>query len=220
MKPKNTLKPAFFTTVSCLTLGILTVTNTSQLVVAAVENSAITRQYTLAQFSGFDSQQQERSQLVRTANTLLSQGDLTGAEENLRKLIEKYPEDAFGHYQLGNVLFRQDKKEDAIKAYQEAIRIDPKYALAHNAIGIIFAQQQRWEDAIAEYKKALEINPDYGDALTNLAQALWIQGKRNEAIVSLEKALNIFKQQNRPQKVERIEKILREMKAGDDPTVS
>ncbi|NWF59097.1 MAG: tetratricopeptide repeat protein [Fischerella sp.] len=220
MKPKNTLKPAFFKTVSCLTLGILTITNTSQLVVAEIGSSAVTRQHTLAQFSGSDSQSQERSQLVQTANTLFSQGDLTGAEENLRKLIKKYPKDAFGHYQLGNVLFRQDKKEDAIKAYQEAIRIDSKYALAHNAIGIVFADQERWEEAIVEYNKALAINPNYGDALTNLAQALWIQGKRNEAIASLEKALNIFKEQNRPQKVERIEKILREMKTGDDPTVS
>ncbi|MFQ4142601.1 tetratricopeptide repeat protein [Chlorogloeopsis sp. ULAP02] len=215
MKPNNPSKSVLFQIASYLMLGILTITNTCQSVFAQVGNSS---GQTLAQFS--ENESQERSQLVQTANTLINQGDLTGAEENLRKLIKKYPKDAFGYYQLGNVLFRQGKTEDAIKEYQEAIRLNSKYALAHNAIGVVLASQQQWDEAIQEYNKALEINPKYGDALTNLAQALWEQGKRNEAIASLEKALKVFKTQNRPERVEQIEKILREMKGNDDPTVS
>lgn len=222
MKPKNPLKSAFFQTASHLMLGILTVTNTSQFVKAEVRNLQDTRQHTqaqiLAQFS--ESQQPERSQLVQTANTLFNQGDLTGAEKNLRSLIKKFPEYTFGYYQLGNVLFRQGKKEDAITEYQKAIRLNSKYALAHNALGLVFASQQRWEPAIAEYQKALVINPDYGDALSNIAQAFWEQGKRDEAIASLEKALKIFKAQDRSEKVQQIEQILRQLKSDDDPAIS
>lgn len=215
MKPNNPFKSAFFQTASYLMLGILTVTNTSQSVFAQVSNSG---GQMLAQLS--DNEPPERSQLVQTANTLFNQGDLTGAEKSLRNLIKKYPEDAFGYYQLGNVLFRQGKKEDAIKEYQEAIRLNSKYALAYNAIGVVFASQQRWDEAIAQYQKALDINPNYGDALTHLAQAFWGQGKRNEAIASLEEALKIFKKQDRPEKVEQIQRILRDIKGSDDPTVS
>ncbi|WP_407891099.1 tetratricopeptide repeat protein [Scytonema sp. NUACC26] len=172
----------------------------------------------LAQFS--DNAPQERSQLVQIANTLFNQGDFTGAEENLRKLIKKYPDYPFGHYQLGNVLFRQGKKEDAIKEYEIAIKKNSKYALAYNALGVVFASQQRWDEAASAYQKALAINPNYGDALTNISQAFWEQGKRNEAIASLEKALNIFKSQNLPEKIRQVEQILKDLKAGDDPSVS
>ncbi|MER3493824.1 MAG: hypothetical protein C4323_16800 [Mastigocladus sp. ERB_26_2] len=224
MKPKISFQPRLTQTACYLVLGILVVTNTSQFAFAQVHNSDTTKKHTqeqiLAQFSDNSSGEQERSQLIRTANTLFSQGDLAGAEENLRQLIKKYPKDAFGHYQLGNVLFRQERKDEAIKQYQEAIRLDSKYALAHNGMGLVFASQEQWEEAIAEYNKALAINPSYGDALTNLAQALWEVGKREEAIASLEKALSIFKDQNRPQKVERIQQILRQLKPNDDPSVS
>ncbi|KAF3888352.1 MULTISPECIES: tetratricopeptide repeat protein [Nostocales] len=222
MKSKNLNKLVSFHVSSYLMLGILTVTNSSQMVVAKVSHFTIDKQHTreqrLAQFS--DTTQQERSQLVQVANTLFNQGDLKGAEENLRKLVKKYPDYSFGYYQLGNVLFRQGKKEDAIKEYEKAIQKNSKYALAHNALGSVFASQQRWDEAITAYQKALAINPDYGDALTNIAQALWEQGKRNEAIASLEKALNIFKSQDRPEKIRQIEQILKELKAGDDPSVS
>lgn len=222
MNSKNLSKSAFFQTTSYLILSIWTVTNTLQFAKAEVRDLNITKQHAqpqlVAQFSG--NQDQERSQLRQTANTLLNQGDLTGAEETLRKLIKKFPEDSFGYYQLGNVLFRQDKKEDAIKQYQKATQKNSKYALAYNAMGQVYASQQQWSSAIAEYQKALTINPNYGDALRNMAIALWEQGNYFEAIAYAEKALNIFKTQNRPEKVGQIEQILRQMKTGDDPTVS
>ena len=150
----------------------------------------------------------QQSQLIQTANTLLDKGDLIGAHEVLGKLIKKFPENSDAHYYLGNVLFRQGLKDDAIKEYQIAIHLNSQYALAHNAIGQVFASQHQWSSAIAEYHKALTINPEYGEALTNLAQPLWEQGFPQEARVSLEKALNIFKAQDRPDKVKQVEQIL------------
>ncbi|KOP23294.1 hypothetical protein AMR41_26775 [Hapalosiphon sp. MRB220] len=212
MKTKKPFKSRLSQTACYLSLGILIVTNTSQFVSAQEQR--------LAQLPGGDSGQTERSQLIQIANNLLNQGDLAGAEENLRKLIKKYPKDAFGYFQLGNVLSRQKKNDEAMKQYQEAIRLDSKYALAYNGMGLVFANQEQWEDAIAQYNKALAINPNYGDALTNLAQAQWESGKKEEAIASLEKALSVFKSQNRPQRVQRIQEILRKLKPGDDPSVS
>ncbi|GAX45165.1 TPR repeat-containing protein [Tolypothrix sp. NIES-4075] len=222
MNCKNLPKSAFFQTTSYLILSIWAVTNTLQFARAEVSDLNITKQHPqiqlLAQFS--DNQDQERSQLRQTANTLLNQGDLTGAEENFRKLIKKFPEDSFGYYQLGNVLFRQGKKEDAIKEYHKAIQKNSKYAVAYNAIAQVYASQQQWSEAIVEYNKALKINPNYGDALSNIAIALWNQGNHKEAIAYAEKAVNIFKAQNRPDRVGQIEQILRQMKTGDDPTLS
>ncbi|MEH2361590.1 tetratricopeptide repeat protein [Nostoc sp.] len=226
MKLKSKPKSAFVQSFSGMTLSIITIIGLSPLVLAvpakvslqSPEESVERQPQKLAQFSGTDTP--ERSQLLQAANALYNQGDLTGAEENLRKFIKKSPEDAFAHFQLGNVLFRQKKPEEAISSYREAIRLEPKYALAYNAIGMVCASQSRWEEAITEYQKALEINPNYGEALTNFALALWQTNKRDEALSSLEKALNIFKAQNRGEKVKQVERILREIKTADQPSVS
>ncbi|MEH2063750.1 MAG: tetratricopeptide repeat protein [Nostoc sp.] len=226
MKLKRKPKSAFVQPISCMMLSIITVMGISPSVLAvsgqvslhSPEQDAQRQPQKIAQFSGTDSP--ERSQLLQQANALYNQGDFKGAEENLRTFIKKFPEDAFGHFQLGNALFEQKKSEEAISAYREAIRLQPKYALAYNAIGMAYASQSSWQEAITEYKKALEINPNYGEALTNFALALWQTNKKDEALSSLEKAINIFKAQKRGEKVNQVERILREIKTSDDPSVS
>lgn len=198
------MKSAFVKLLSSVTLGILSATGISPV---------------LAQLPGTDNQE-VRSQFIQKANASFGAGNFTEAEKDLRSLLKKFPKDAFGHYQLGNVLYRQGKAEEAISEYQQAIRLNSGYALAHNALGIVLSNRNQSEEAIAEYKKALAINPDYGDALINMAQTLWQQGKKDEAIASTEKAFNVFKQQNRPDKANQVEQMLRQMKTQNDPSVS
>ncbi|WP_103126588.1 tetratricopeptide repeat protein [Nostoc cycadae] len=188
--------------------------------VALQGNAQITEKQPVKLAQLQDDNNSERSQLVQQANALYNQGDLTGAEKVLRRLNKKYPEDAFGHFQLGNVLLRQKQPEAAISSYQEAIRLKPKYALAYNALGVVYATQDRWDDAISQYRKALEINSNYGEAMTNLGQALWQVNKKDEAVASLEKALNIFKTQSRNDKVYQIQQMLKQIRTADDPSVS
>lgn len=215
-----------FSTLSCITVSFLTTVAISPVLAITGEVTQFTspkrvnsRVQEIAQFDG-STPEQERSQLLQQANTLSNQGDFAGAEEKLRELIKKYPRYSFGHFELGNVLSQQDKIEDAIKAYQEAIRLNSNHALAYNGIGLLYAKQNRWEEAITEYEKALKINPNYGDALANLALALLQTNQRNEAIASLEKALNVFKSQNRNQRVYQIEQILQQIQNLDDPGIS
>ncbi|MEA5571356.1 tetratricopeptide repeat protein [Calothrix sp. UHCC 0171] len=221
MQIKSQSKSVFTTHFYYLTLGILSVCLASSSVSAI---STFSNQTTpssgilISQLS--ESEQSERTQLIQTANSQMQSGNLTGAEENLRQLVKKFPKDAFGHYQLGNVLLRQEKPENAIASFQEATRLNPRYALAYNGMGISYASQEKWDDAITQFRKALEINPEYGDALMFLGQVLLQVNKRDEGVASLNKALNIFKQQNRNERVKRIENILRKLKPTDDPSIS
>ncbi|MDB9372594.1 tetratricopeptide repeat protein [Nodularia sphaerocarpa] len=229
------MKSAFVSTLSYITLSIITTIALSPLVLAhpgkialnSPENSTNqlispelvnSRVEKLAQFRG--TLEEERSQLIQQAKTLSSQGDFTGAEENLRQLIKKFPRYAFGHFELGNVLFRQDKAEEAINAYREAIRFNSNHALAYNGIGLVYASQGRWEEAITAYQKALEINPKYADALANSAVALLQSNQQSEGIAALEKALDIFKTQSRNERVFQIEQILQKLKTLDEPELS
>ncbi|TVP62556.1 MAG: tetratricopeptide repeat protein [Nodularia sp. (in: Bacteria)] len=219
------MKSAVVPTLRYITLSIITTIAISPLVLAHPGKVAVNspervnnKVQKLAQFGG--SQPEERSQLIQQANALSSQGDFTGAEENLRKLIKKFPRYAFGHFELGNVLFRQDQAEEAIKAYQEAIRLNSNHALAYNGIGIVYASQSRWEEAITAYRQALEINPNYADALANSAVALLQSNQKNDGIAALEKALDIFKSQSRNERVFQIEQILQKLKTSDETEIS
>ncbi|WP_414527302.1 tetratricopeptide repeat protein [Nodularia chucula] len=172
----------------------------------------------LAQFRG--TPEEERSQLLQQARMLLSQGDFSGAEANLRDLTKKFPRYALAHFELGNLLFQQNQPEAAITAYQEAIRLNSNHALAHNGIGLVYASQNRWQEAITAYQKALNINPNYGDALANVAVAFLQNNQKNEGIASLEKALEIFKSQSRNERVLHIEQVLQQLKNSDQPDIS
>lgn len=213
------LKSAFCQTAACFILSILIVTNNTRPLLAE-EHNAVTKIQPQRLAQTPENEAPEQAKLLEAANNLLNQGDLSGAEVGLRKLVKKYPDDTFGHYQLGNVLFRQGKKEDAIKEYQQVIRLDSKYAIAYNAMGQVMASQEHWDDAINEYQKALKINNEYGEALTNMALSFFGKGNTQEAIASLEKAQKAFNAQGRPERAKRVEQILQEIKAGKTPTLS
>jgi Tfp pilus assembly protein PilF len=90
---------------------------------------------------------------------------------------------------LGNVLAKQGRFDDAIAEYSEALRIKPDYAFAHNNLGRVLASQGRAGEAIEQYTEALRIEPDYADAHNNLGIVLADQGKLDEAIAQYSGAL-------------------------------
>jgi tetratricopeptide (TPR) repeat protein len=212
MKLHHALKSLF---VPSLTMMMIIFISPLVLAAAGEVNSQVGK---LAQFRG--TPEEERSQLLQQAKTLSSQGDFSGAEENLRKLIQRFPRYAFGHFELGNVLFQQNKSEEAINAYREAIRLNSNHALAYNGIGIVYASQDRWTEAITAYQQALKINPNYADALANLAIVFLQNNQQNQGIAALEKALDIFKSQSRNERVFQIEQILQRLKTVEHPDIS
>ena len=58
--------------------------------------------------------------------------------------------------------------DDAIRQYQEALRLQPDDAKAHNNLGIAFYQQRRTGEAIRQFQEALRLKPDYAGARKNL----------------------------------------------------
>ena len=64
-------------------------------------------------------------------------------------------------------LHSQNKCEEAIKCYDEALAINPKHAEALNYKGVSLHNLKKCEDAIKCYDEALTINPTYPDCLNN-----------------------------------------------------
>ena len=116
---------------------------------------------------------------------------LPEAEVSFRKAIELNPNYLEAINNIGIVLQKQGKLEDAIKAYQRALKIKPDHANTHNNMGVVLQEQGKLDAAIKAYLRALKVRPQYADPHSNMGNALRDQGKYDEAIEAYKRALKI-----------------------------
>ncbi len=73
------------------------------------------------------------------------------------------------YYFQGMDLFTGDNLEEAVRAYQNALKEDPAYADALHALAMTYAQLDRVDEAIEAGKKLIEIAPEDELAYTSLS---------------------------------------------------
>lgn len=73
------------------------------------------------------------------------------------------------YYNQGMGFFAEDKLDEAIEAYQKALREDPNYADALHALAMAYANQDRLDEAIEVGRKLIEIAPEDELAYTSLS---------------------------------------------------
>jgi len=95
------------------------------------------------------------------------------------------------HKNLGLALYKQGSFDEAIKHYEESIKINPNVAATYCNMGSAFYAQGKFDKAVVLFDKSLEINPKYFEAQLNLGIVLARQGQDKKAISHLEKALEI-----------------------------
>jgi len=84
-------------------------------------------------------------------------------------VTEKNP---MAHNNLGNALYRKGRIDEAIRHYQEAIRLKPDYADAHNNLGVVLYKKGQVEEAIRQFQEALKLKPGFVRARKNLDAVL------------------------------------------------
>jgi tetratricopeptide (TPR) repeat protein len=95
------------------------------------------------------------------------------------------------HDDVGALLGRQGKVQEAIGHYEQALRLNPDYVESHNNLGVALMEQGNVQEAISHLEQALRLKPDYVEAHDNLGHALLRAGKAHEAIRQLDQALRI-----------------------------
>ncbi|MGD0777390.1 MAG: tetratricopeptide repeat protein, partial [Candidatus Solibacter sp.] len=98
---------------------------------------------------------------------------------------------AEAHNNLGLALAAENRLDEAVTQYREALDSNPAYTNAHNNLGATLARQGKLDEATAQFRKALESNPGGSMAEANLGHALLAQNKFDEARPHLERALQI-----------------------------
>lgn len=94
-------------------------------------------------------------------------------------------------YNKGNDLANLGKYEEAIEAYDQALKIDPEYVKAWYNKGSSLAILERDEEAIKAYDQALKYDPEKVDAWYNKGNSFYNLGKYEEAIDVYDQVLKI-----------------------------
>ncbi|MBV9297133.1 MAG: tetratricopeptide repeat protein, partial [Acidobacteriaceae bacterium] len=75
------------------------------------------------------------------------------------------PRDALGWYYLGRTKYNENRFEEAIRAFQECLKLEPKNVKAEDNLGLSYAGLARNEDAKTAYLTAIDWQKD--DAVKN-----------------------------------------------------
>ncbi|MCD4813501.1 VWA domain-containing protein [bacterium] len=107
-------------------------------------------------------------------NRKYHKGDYEAALEAYRDAQIKNPDEPVVEYNLGNVLNRLERHEDAENSYQRALKSRDKKVRAKTLynLGNNFFSQQKYKEAVEHYKAALKLKPRDEDTIYNLSQAM------------------------------------------------
>ena len=108
-----------------------------------------------------------------------------------RTTIEKNPGAWMAHNNLGALLLKQAKVDEAILHFQKTLEIKPDEVSAEANLGNALLQKGQLDEAIADYSAALQMKPDDAEVHYNLGNALLHKGRLDEAVVHYQKAIEL-----------------------------
>lgn len=94
-------------------------------------------------------------------------------------------------YHLGRYYQGQNRHEQAIAAYTQALQADSRFPKARNGLGVIFSLQGRYDEAIQAFEQAIREAPDDAYIYSNLGYAYYLKGLDAQAISTLERAISL-----------------------------
>jgi len=97
----------------------------------------------------------------------LQQGRTAAAEQQLRASLEG-ERNAEALDGLGDILTGEGRRDEAIRCWQEALRLSPFDEHAHIALGGAYRTQGKASDAEREYRAALLLDPNNPEALAGM----------------------------------------------------
>jgi uncharacterized protein (TIGR02466 family) len=115
------------------------------------------------------------------ANLLQHTGNLAIAENHYRRALA-IAENALAYFNLGTVLYAQGRHDEALVAFEAAIRHNPQFADAWNSLGETQRDLGNMTAAVACYRQALSLQPEHPRATYNLGEYYCLTGQLQDAI--------------------------------------
>jgi cytochrome c-type biogenesis protein CcmH len=171
----------------------------------------------------YGSPQKTDQPFVQREAELLSRPPETLSEDEIMLLLEeqakKAPEDPMPHALMAQVLGSAGRDQDALRAFQAAIRRDPKNADLIAETGAVLMRLNEGvvgADAKSAFDAALQLKPNSVSARFYLGLADWQAGKKTEALAAWRTAysLNDKDAEGQMQLVTRVADILSQLDRG------
>ena len=120
--------------------------------------------------------------LPRTSPSASGDPRMLLQEAMARHNVGKNPDDFESHYNLAAMLMARGAPDEAVRHFEQAVRLRPQDATSNNALGASLMAVGRFADAVPYLSASIKERPDNFDAHYNLASALASQDKFSEAV--------------------------------------
>ncbi|MBU5611479.1 nodulation protein NodZ [Geomonas azotofigens] len=134
---------------------------------------------------------QSLKELFAAANALFASGDLSGAAERYRRVLQLDPYFAQASFNLGCTLDRLCGPGEALPHFERAAQLVPQWSEAHGNLGLALARVGRMEQAAGELAEACRLAPEHAGYRNNLGLALSALGRGEEAQASFKEAIRL-----------------------------
>jgi len=137
-------------------------------------------------FSPFDAEV-----LVAKADEAMEVGDLQKALAIYKEADIKAPKNPETLFKMGYVLAQQDRDDEALEYYQEALSLDEQNTYIHQALASLYRKMKAYEKAQEHIKRSLEIDDKNPITYFNYGNLLQDMGEKQKAKEMYKKALEL-----------------------------
>ncbi|NKB69614.1 MAG: tetratricopeptide repeat protein [Candidatus Latescibacteria bacterium] len=127
----------------------------------------------------------------KIADQFMARQDFQGALDMYRRIVAFYPERGIFYVQMGDVLEKLNRSEEALGAYHEAVLRNPGLGAAYLNMARLYSADRMFEQAAKVCRQGLEISPGNLGLLGALAKIYLGQKHWQAAIAQYQKALAI-----------------------------
>jgi tetratricopeptide (TPR) repeat protein len=114
------------------------------------------------------------------------------------EILKFEPHNALAHSRLGAISEKLGATDNAVRSYQEALRLNPGQSEARQALegyyvnrGVMLRRNNQLDESAGMFRQAINLNPSSANAHFELGQVLEQRGQANEAITEYQEAIKI-----------------------------